>query len=174
MGGWGGACLRAETWPQELSWPKLTRCARPEVRKTTKPEAGPSVESTAPAQLVTSCSQVRMGMPTLKRFARPLDWAGIDAALRRYAREVRKASASGQEAPQPSSPPCAVVLFLCCICGVFESSVAVARLLVRSGGGGAAAASIGAAAARGDEEVPPLKAGSLGGFGRVQTVPPTV
>ncbi|CAE7823080.1 unnamed protein product [Symbiodinium sp. CCMP2456] len=44
----------------------------------------------------TDESKVRMGMPTLKRFARPLDWvgnAGIDAVLRRYARKVRKAHA---------------------------------------------------------------------------------
>ena len=39
-----------------------------------------------------------MGMPTLKRFARPLDWAGMDAVLRRYARKVRKAHAEGQQA----------------------------------------------------------------------------
>ena len=39
-----------------------------------------------------------MGMPTLKRFARPLDWAGIDAVLRGYARTVQKASARGQKA----------------------------------------------------------------------------
>ena len=45
-----------------------------------------------------------MGMPTLKRFARPLDWAGIDGTLRRYARQVRKASARGQEARTPRSP----------------------------------------------------------------------
>ncbi|CAE7823072.1 unnamed protein product [Symbiodinium sp. CCMP2456] len=45
----------------------------------------------------TNKSKVRMGMPTLKRFARPLDWAGIDAVLRRYARKVRKAHAEGKE-----------------------------------------------------------------------------
>ena len=41
-----------------------------------------------------------MGMPTLKRFAQPLDWAGIDAGLRGYARKVRKAHAEnpGQQA----------------------------------------------------------------------------
>ncbi|CAE7896122.1 unnamed protein product [Symbiodinium microadriaticum] len=45
----------------------------------------------------TNKSKVRMGMPTLKRFARPLDWAGMDAVLRRYARKVRKAHAEGQQ-----------------------------------------------------------------------------
>ena len=38
-----------------------------------------------------------MGMPTLKRFARPLDWVGIDAVLRGYARTVRE-GACGQQA----------------------------------------------------------------------------
>ena len=42
-------------------------------------------------------NEVQMGMPTLKRFARPLGWAGIDAVLRRYARKVRKARAGGEE-----------------------------------------------------------------------------
>ena len=42
--------------------------------------------------------EVRMGMPTLKRFARPLDWAGLETALRGYARGVRKAQAHGEEA----------------------------------------------------------------------------
>eukprot|EP00439_Symbiodinium_sp_Y106_P011854 s5971_g1.t2 len=40
--------------------------------------------------------EVRMGMPTLKRFARPLDWANLDAVLRRYARKVRKAHGEAQ------------------------------------------------------------------------------
>ena len=94
-------------------------------------------------------------MPTLKRFARPLDWAGIDATLRRYAREVRKASANGQEAPEPSS-------LLRCFCVRRVRWACCCRALARPGGGEAgAAASVGAAAARGDEEVPPLKAGRL-------------
>ena len=38
-----------------------------------------------------------MGMPTVKRFARPLDWVGIDAVLRRYARTVQEAE-FGQQA----------------------------------------------------------------------------
>ena len=37
-----------------------------------------------------------MGMPTLKRFARPLDWANLDAVLRRYARKVCKAHGENQ------------------------------------------------------------------------------
>ncbi|CAE7880189.1 unnamed protein product, partial [Symbiodinium necroappetens] len=43
--------------------------------------------------------KVRMGMPTLKRFARPLDWVGIDAVLRGYARTVRE-GACGQQVPE--------------------------------------------------------------------------
>ncbi|CAE7859918.1 unnamed protein product [Symbiodinium necroappetens] len=50
----------------------------------------------------TDDSKVQMGMPTLKRFARPLDWAGIDAVLRRYARKVRKARARGEEEVEPA------------------------------------------------------------------------
>ncbi|CAE7682793.1 unnamed protein product [Symbiodinium sp. CCMP2592] len=48
----------------------------------------------------TSKSKVRMGMPTLKRFARPLDWANLDAVLRRYARKVRKAYAENPAGQQ--------------------------------------------------------------------------
>eukprot|EP00439_Symbiodinium_sp_Y106_P029007 s5971_g3.t1 len=43
--------------------------------------------------------KVRMGMPTVKRFARPLDWVGIDAVLRRYARTVQEAE-FGQQVPE--------------------------------------------------------------------------
>ncbi|CAE7823090.1 unnamed protein product [Symbiodinium sp. CCMP2456] len=43
--------------------------------------------------------KVRMGMPTLKRFARPLDWVGIDAALRGYARTVQEGPC-GQQVPE--------------------------------------------------------------------------
>jgi len=52
----------------------------------------------------TDDSQVRMGMPTLKRFARPLDWAGLETALRGYARGVRKAQAHGEEAEKQVLP----------------------------------------------------------------------
>ncbi|CAE7682844.1 unnamed protein product [Symbiodinium sp. CCMP2592] len=52
----------------------------------------------------TDDSKVRMGMPTLKRFARPLDWAGLEAALRGYARGVRKAQAQGEEAEKQVLP----------------------------------------------------------------------
>eukprot|EP00439_Symbiodinium_sp_Y106_P039865 s7759_g4.t2 len=52
----------------------------------------------------TDDSQVRMGMPTLKRFARPLDWAGLETALRGCARGVRKAQAHGEEAEKQVFP----------------------------------------------------------------------
>ncbi|CAE7823062.1 unnamed protein product [Symbiodinium sp. CCMP2456] len=52
----------------------------------------------------TNDSKVRMGMPTLKRFARPLDWAGLEAALRGYARQVRKSQAHGEEAEKQVLP----------------------------------------------------------------------
>ena len=51
--------------------------------------------------------EVRMGMPTLKRFARPLDWANLDAVLRRYARKVCKAHGEnqGQQVRRGPLPP---------------------------------------------------------------------
>ncbi|CAE7945509.1 unnamed protein product [Symbiodinium sp. KB8] len=52
----------------------------------------------------TDDSKVRMGMPTLKRFARPLDWAGLEAALRGYARQVRRSQAHGKEAEKQVFP----------------------------------------------------------------------
>ena len=33
-------------------------------------------------------------MPTLKRFARPLDWQGFSSFLRRYARQARAGQSS--------------------------------------------------------------------------------
>ncbi|CAE7741212.1 Herc2 [Symbiodinium sp. CCMP2456] len=42
-----------------------------------------------------------MGMPTLKRFARPLDWTQIEAVLRRYGQLV----ATDQAMPQQALPP---------------------------------------------------------------------
>ncbi|CAE7682810.1 unnamed protein product [Symbiodinium sp. CCMP2592] len=79
----------------------------------------------------TSKSKVRMGMPTLKRFARPLDWANLDAVLRRYARKVRKAHAENPAGQQ-----------------VEEEEQAM-------GGGGVAVDD--AACARRVQEAPPLK-----------------
>ncbi|CAE7201931.1 unnamed protein product [Symbiodinium necroappetens] len=59
----------------------------------------------------TDDSKVRMGMPTLKRFARPLDWAGLEAALRGYARQVRRSQAHGEEAGPFLSPQRLLALF---------------------------------------------------------------
>jgi len=38
----------------------------------------------------SSAQKLGLGMPTLKRFARPLDWQGFSSFLRRYARQVAK------------------------------------------------------------------------------------
>ncbi|CAE7517399.1 Herc2, partial [Symbiodinium pilosum] len=49
----------------------------------------------------TDQPDVRMGMPCLKQFARPLDWTGIEDGLRRYAELVDSGAAGGQQAIPP-------------------------------------------------------------------------
>lgn len=49
----------------------------------------------------TDKPEFRMGMPTLKRFARPLDWTQIEAVLRDYGQLV----ATDQAKPQQALPP---------------------------------------------------------------------
>ncbi|OLP84425.1 hypothetical protein AK812_SmicGene34705 [Symbiodinium microadriaticum] len=42
-------------------------------------------------------AEFRLGMPTLKRFARPLDWENLNGYLRHYARQVGKGLASEKQ-----------------------------------------------------------------------------
>lgn len=45
----------------------------------------------------TNEAEFRLGMPTLKRFARPLDWENLNGYLRHYARQVGKGLASEKQ-----------------------------------------------------------------------------
>mmetsp|Transcript_61708 Transcript_61708/g.144483 ORF Transcript_61708/g.144483 Transcript_61708/m.144483 type:complete len:583 (-) Transcript_61708:51-1799(-) len=45
----------------------------------------------------TNEAEFRLGMPTLKRFARPLDWENLNGYLRHYARQVGKGQASEKQ-----------------------------------------------------------------------------
>ena len=93
------AHLRFAPWPQwrsqRSSAPLVLcpRCARPASPRRALPVLLPDMRHLARAGCAV---EVRMGMPTLKRFARPLDWANLDTLLRRYARKVRKAHAENQ------------------------------------------------------------------------------
>ncbi|OLP82423.1 hypothetical protein AK812_SmicGene36928 [Symbiodinium microadriaticum] len=45
----------------------------------------------------SSAQKLGLGMPTLKRFARPLDWQGFSSFLRRYSRQVAKGKSPAEQ-----------------------------------------------------------------------------